>query len=318
MRTLTLPELAQKLREGDNYVILTHRRPDGDTVGCAAALCRGLRSLGKRATVLENEQFTEKFRPYLCGLTDANVPENVCFVAVDVAAEEQFFDAAKCYVNQVTYLIDHHGSNSGYAAQGVVEGETAACAEIVLRLLLQLQVEITPQIAEALYVAISTDTGCFRFSNTTAETLRAAAFCKEHGADTFAINQVMFLTKRIARLKLESFLTETTEFYADGAVAVSAITPEIRSELGITEDDIDDISGFGREIAGVQIAVMLRQEGDSGKISVRTSPRFDASAICAALGGGGHRAAAGATVAGGIAAAKVAVLRAISDMGVVL
>lgn len=318
MRTLTLPELAKKLREEDNYIILTHRRPDGDTIGSAAALCRGLRSIGKWVSILENEQFTAKFRPYLHDLTTENVPENACLVAVDVAAEEQFFDAAKCYVDQVAYQIDHHGSNSGYAAEGVVESDTAACGEIILRLLRQLDVEITPEIAEAIYVAISTDTGCFRFSNTTAQTLRAAAFCKECGADTFAINQTMFSTKRIARLKLESFLTETTEFYADGTVAVSAITPEIREKLEITEDDIDDISGFGREIAGVQIAVMLRREGDCGKISVRTSPYFDASAICAALGGGGHRAAAGATVKGGIEAAKAAVLRVISDMGVAL
>lgn len=318
MRALTLAELAQALAAEDNFVIFTHRRPDGDTIGCAVALCLGLRSLGKSAAVLENVQFTEKFRPYLSGLTCDAVPDGACIVAVDVAAKEQLTEAEVCYVNQIAYSVDHHSGREFFASAGVVEPETAACGEIVLRLLREMQVAVTPRMAEALYVAVSTDTGCFRFSNTTAETLRAAAFCKDCGADTFSVNQVMFLTKRPARLKLEAFLTETTEFYADGMIAISAITPEIRTKLGITEDDIDDISGFGREIAGVEIAAMLRQEGTRGKISVRTSPRYDAAKICAVLGGGGHRAAAGATVDGGIEGAKEAILRALKETGAML
>ena len=181
-----------------------------------------------------------------------------------------------------------------------------------------MEVSIDKRIAEALYVAISTDTGCFRFSNVTADTLRAAACCKDCGADIFAINQLMFMTKRIARLRLDAYLTETTEFLADGLVAISMLPNVVRRELGITDDDIDDISGFGREIEGVQIAVMLRQEGEGGKISVRTSPNYDASAICACLGGGGHKAAAGATVEGSIDEAKKAVIRVLSQMGVKL
>ena len=113
-------------------------------------------------------------------------------------------------------------------------------------------------------------------------------------------------------------MTDTTEFYADGLVAISMLPNEVRASLGITEDDIDDISGFGREIEGVQIGVMIRQEGENGKISVRTSPNYNASDICARLGGGGHAAAAGATVAGSIESAKMDVKQAISDMGVKL
>ena len=181
-----------------------------------------------------------------------------------------------------------------------------------------MKAPIGKRTAEALYVGLSTDTGCFRFSNVTAATLRAAAACIDCGADTFAINQVMFLTKRLPRLQLEAHLTQTTAFYANGKVAVSAIPDALRDELGLTEDDIDDISGFGREIAGVEIAVMLRQEGARGKISVRTSPNYNASEICARLGGGGHRAAAGASVDGGIEAARAAILDALRAEGVAL
>ena len=128
----------------------------------------------------------------------------------------------------------------------------------------------------------------------------------------------MFLTKRLARLKLDAYLTQTTEFYGDGKVAISQIPEAIIQEFGITEDDIDDISGFGRGIEGVKIGVMLREVKEGGKISVRTAPDYDAAAICAVLGGGGHRAAAGATVPGGIAEAKAAILDALKANGVAL
>ena len=128
----------------------------------------------------------------------------------------------------------------------------------------------------------------------------------------------MFLTHRLARLKLDAFLTETTEFYADGLVAVSAIPNEKIAELGLTDDDIDDISGFGRDIEGVEIGIMIRQAPEGGKLSVRTSPAYNAAEYCAKLGGGGHAAAAGATVPGGIAEAKAAILRVLSESGVKL
>lgn len=318
MKTLTIPEIAAFLLHEDNYLILTHRRPDGDTIGCAAALCRGLRSLGKRAAILENPQFTPRFRPYLDGLTVEAVAEGSCIVAVDIASEQLLPYNAVDYVNQVALLIDHHGRNSAYAKTGYVNQNAAACGELIMELLQAMQVSADSAIAEAIYLAVSTDTGCFRYSNTTANTLRTAARCKELGADTFAINQAMFLTKRMARLRLEAYLTESTAFFANGLVAISCLPDEKRQELALTEDDIDDISGFGREISGVEIGVMIRNERGDGKISVRTSPNYDASAICALLGGGGHKAAAGATVSGGIDAARDAVLQAIAAQGVML
>lgn len=318
MKLLTIAETAEVLLQNDNYIMLTHRRPDGDTIGSAAALCGGLRALGKTAAVLENPQFTEKFKPYLEGLTVPTVPEKAYLISVDVATEGILAYNAVDYVNQIRLKLDHHARSGDFAELGCVDAGAAACAEIVLALLQQMRAPIEKRTAEALYVGLSTDTGCFRFSNVTSNTLRAAAACIDANADTFAINRVMFLTKRLPRLQLEAHLTQTTEFYAGGKVAVSAIPDALKVELGLTEDDIDDISGFGREIAGVEIAVMLRQEGTRGKISVRTSPDYNASELCARLGGGGHKAAAGASVDGGIEAAKSAILDAIADSGVKL
>ena len=313
---MTIPEIAALLREHDNYIMLTHRRPDGDTIGSSAALCRGLRAMGKTAYLLKNPQFTEKFQPYLADIVTDTVPENAFIISVDVATESMLqYNSEKC-VNPIPLVIDHHERSGVQAPNRYVDPDAAATGEIILAILQAMKAPIEAKTAEAIYVAVSTDTGCFRFSNVTANTLRTAAACIDCGADTFAVNQVMFLTRRMARLQLEAYLTQTTEFYANGTVAVSAMPTQLRQELGLTEDDIDDISGFGREIEGVEIAVMLREVDEGGKVSIRTSPKFNASEICSKIGGGGHAAAAGATVKGSMDDAKQAALRAIAEIGV--
>lgn len=319
MITLKLPEVEQYLLEHDNYYILTHRRPDGDAVGCAAALCLGLRSIGKNAWVFENPQITEKFRPYVDGMIAEEIPDNGNIISVDLATLGLLPYSLDVLPRQTELLIDHHESNEKYAVRGYVDSKAAACGEIILQILEDMNVSVTERMANALYVAISTDTGCFRYSNVTDKTFLSAAKCKKYGADTYAINNVMFMTKRIQRLKLESYLTENTEFYANGLVAISCLSDDVCAQMDLNEDDLDDISGFGRQICGVEIGVMIRDEKDRGKVSLRTSPNYNACAICAHLGGGGHAAASGASVQGGIEAAKKAIMEAIElETGVIL
>ena len=314
---ISLQEAADFLLAHDNYLLLSHRRPDGDAVGSNAALCRALRAVGKQAWVYDNPQFTPKFTPFLEGLTLR--PEQFSIfnsqfsiVTCDIASRGLFpFGTEEAAVE---LAIDHHGTNEGFAARTHANERRAACGEIILELLPLLGVEPDKATAEALYLAISTDTGCFRYTNVTANTFRCAAACVAAGAEIYPINRVFFDTKRRARLQLEARLTEEMEFFAGGKVAVSAIPDRLIEELGLTEDDIDDISGFGRTVEGVDLAVMLREvEGGKGKISLRASPAFNAAAICARLGGGGHPGAAGASVDGGIPAAREAILRAIAE-----
>ena len=301
-------------------------------MGSCAALCRALRALGKQAWVYPNPQFTPKFMPYLetlVGRPDLRPPQNetasrknggqesgrstpVCVLSCDVAARSLLpFGMEDA---QVDLAIDHHGTNEGFAARTHADGSRAACGEILLELLPLLGVALDKPMAEALYVAVSTDTGCFRYPNVTANTFRCAAVCVAAGAEISPINRVFFEMKRRPRLQLEARLTETMEFFAEGRVAVSAIPQALIDELRLTEDDIDDISGFGRIIEGVQIAVMLREVEDGmGKASVRTGREFDAARICKRLGGGGHPGAAGASLPGGIPAIREAVLASIAE-----
>ena len=151
-----------------------------------------------------------------------------------------------------------------------------------------------------------------------ADTLRAGARCLDAGVNAAAWNRTLFLTKTQARLHLEAYLTETAEFYAGGTVCICALPQSKLDELHITEDEIDDISGFPRDIAGVEVGAMLRDVADGAKISLRTYENLDASAVCRIIGGGGHRAAAGATVSGTLADARAALLNALISCGIEL
>ena len=217
---------------------------------------------------------------------------------------------------RLCFAIDHHGSND-LSVPKLVEPDSAACGEIILELLELLGVRLTRQMADALYLAISTDTGCFKYSNTTAHTHAAAATLIAAGAEVYPINKAFFDTKSFARLRLEAELTHSIELYAGGLVGLCTMPKSLLQELGISEDDVDSISGFARSIEGVEIGIMIREVEDGGKISLRTSENYNASDLCRALGGGGHAAAAGATVPGGIAGARHAILSVLAQRGII-
>ena len=316
---LNVQQMAQRLMTADNILILCHKNPDGDTIGCGSALYCALKALDKNVAVLCSDAIPNRY-----AFTNAHMfkgefePQTV--VAVDVASVQLFGEnnGMTQFSRHVDLCIDHHAGNSGYADFTLLNGSAAAAAELLYEVINAMGVAITPHIADCLYTGLATDTGCFRFNNTTADTLRCAAACKDTGADTFAINTALFMTKRLPRLQLEARLTEEMEFYAGGAVAVNTLPNVLLVELGLTEDDVDDISGVSREISGVEIGGMLREGPEGGKISLRCSPKYDAAAICARQGGGGHRGAAGASVPEGLEAAKTAILQAIADSGVEL
>lgn len=294
---MTKFEAARWLSERNDFCILTHRKPDGDTIGSAVALCLGLRKLGKRAWVLDNPEFTAKFTFLYEGLTKAAPAEADALIAVDVASPGLLPKAFDPYRERIVLRIDHHGTGISFTPLELVEPLTAACAEIIYDILEELGVELDEPIAQALYVGISTDTGCFRFANTTAHSFRAAAACTEAGAPIFQINLEMFETNSLARLRIQGWMAENSRFFDDGKLVICAIPKAVEESLGASEEDMDNISGFPRTIAGVKMAATLRENGEDGvKMSIRAVPGYDAAAVCAKFGGGGHKGAAGATL----------------------
>lgn len=298
MASLTVTEVAAWLRQHDRFAIVTHRRPDGDTLGSAAVLCRGLRQLGKTAHVLHNPEVTPKYAFLLEGLCKNAPQEGDTLVSVDVASPGMLPAVFADLQDKIALRIDHHRSDTPFGAHDLVDPQCAACGQLIWRILAQMGAFLDEQIATALYTAISTDTGCFRFANTQPETFRLAGSCAEYCRELYRLNHTLFETNSLARLKIQGWMAQNARFLRDGKFCICAIPLSTEQELGVTEDDMENISGFPRTIEGVELAVTLRQESEEKvKLSVRCTPQWDASAICAQLGGGGHRGAAGASVA---------------------
>ena len=297
MRILTKVQTAEFLSQNDNYIILTHRRPDGDTLGSSALLCRGLRSLGKTAHILRNPEITEKYAHLHEGLTTQQVKDSDILIAVDTASKGMLPEAFSQYADRITLRIDHHATAESFTQMELVDGTAAACGEIVYGVLTLMSAGLDESMADALYTAISTDTGCFRYANTTAETFAVAAICADASKNLFAINQALFDTNSLGRLRLQGWLVEHAIFLREGQIAICPLPKSVEEELHLTEDDLENISGFPRSIEGVKIAATIREDGENRvKISVRAVPGYDAAAICQNFGGGGHKGAAGASM----------------------
>lgn len=286
----------------DNVLILTHKRPDGDTVGCAVGLCALLRQVGKTAWVLENPDVTGLFTPYLEGYI---APKDFAWdkvVTVDVATLGLLCPNARVIADKygVDLAIDHHPSNEGFARKNYVEADKAACGEIIYKLAAPLGGTLTPEVAAPLYLAVSTDTGCFAYSNVSAHTHAVAAALMEADIPYKEMNKRHFRTKTMARLKLESALLNSMELFEEGGAAVVSLTLEDMEKARATEEDAEDIAAFAGQIQGVRASATVREmRGGECKISLRSDAAWlDSCAVCRLLGGGGHKAAAGATVQG--------------------
>lgn len=314
MRSLSRTEVAAFLKERDHFAILTHLRPDGDTLGSSAALCLGLRQLGKNAYIVENPEITEKYRFLHQNLTKPQAEEGDTLVCVDVAAAHMLPVCHRQLLPRLSLRIDHHRSEEGFSSYQLVDPEAAACGDIVYDILMLLGVTLDETIAQAIYIAISTDTGCFRYPNTNSHSFRTAAACYEANGALAAMNQMLFDTNSLGRLRLQGWLVENALFSHNGQVVICPLPKAVETELGLTEDDLENISGFPRSIEGVKVAATLR-EGDDGKtkISVRAVPGCNAAAICQRFGGGGHAGAAGASLPLPLQEAAGVVLQAINE-----
>ena len=316
---LDVQQMAQRLLAADNILILCHKNPDGDTIGCGSALYYALKALEKTTAVLCSDAIPSRYaftNPRL--FKGEFEPRTV--IAVDVAGLQLFGEnnGVPQYARHVDLCIDHHAGNNGYADFTLLDAGAAAAAELLYQVIVEMGVTITPHIADCLYTGIATDTGCFKYSNTTAHTHAAAATLIAAGAEVYPINKTFFDTKSFARLKLEARLTDSIELYGGGIVGLWTMPKLLLDELHISEDDVDSISGFARSIEGVEIGIMIREvEDGGGKISLRTSEHYNASELCKALGGGGHAAAAGATVPGGITGARHAILSLLAQRGII-
>lgn len=284
----------EALKNADDILILTHKNPDGDTLGSGSALLRALKSLNKRVRLLNEDKINDKFQYLFEGIEGENF-EPSFIVSVDVAERRLLGDSfLERYGDRVDLAIDHHDTSRLFAKMTYCESDSASCCEIVYLIIKALGVEIDSSIASCLFTGCSTDTGCFKYSSVTPRTHRIAAELIEKGANHSKINELMFDTKTVGSIALEKMCLESLEYFGDGKIAAICVTKDMLHECGVDKSALDAIKPLTRQIEGVEIGITVKEE-DNGKIgiSLRTSENYDAAAICAHFGGGGHIRAAG-------------------------
>ena len=297
-----LDVLADCLKDGgDRYAVLIHRHPDGDAVCSAVALGRILSALGKQFRICCADavpRYLEKLCPFAVD-TDPVFLEDEILVSVDVAEPALFGTLADRIMEKGVYAkIDHHRTGTDFALFNFVDPVSSAAGEIVLMLAYHLNIADNDTLL-ACYGAIASDTGGFRYANTTASAFAAAGDMKARGVNFEDVNSILFESKDRRTLQATAYGVSKTEFCFDGKAAVFVISRAEMDAEGFSDEHLSELGSALREIEGVHIAAVLREEKTGGKyrLSTRSDKYADCIALCSAFGGGGHLRAAGATVA---------------------
>lgn len=309
----TVQEVAKILLANDNFAILTHQYPDGDTLGSAYSLCEMLQQLGKNAKVFINGGKTpEKFKYLENGIKnqDFNVET---YVSVDVA-DSKLLGELEVYKDKILLAIDHHATHKPFAENYYVCSTSASNCENMFFIANELGIEFTKTICNSIYTGVATDTGCFKYTNTTPQTHIISARLMEYGCDAYQINKQVFDTYSKNKKSLEAFVISNMEYFHNDEIAFAYTTKDIQKQFNINDDQLEGISAIPRTIEGVKVGITLREkDSETFKISVRTNDGIDASEICSAFGGGGHKAASGCAIKGSLGEVKEKLISFVSE-----
>ena len=314
-QNLTLTEAAARIRGNESTLILFHRHPDGDAIGAGFGLQLILDAMGCTALCVCEDEIPERLRFLTEGMQDSVLKENLPadfvptqIISVDTASPAQAGVLFPDYEGRFDLMIDHHAKGEMYA-DGYVDGSASSAGELIYRLSRELvrmgRLAAIPEgVDRLLYAAVSSDTGCFRYSNASPETHRAAAALLEAGFDSADLNHRLFGVKSYKLLQAEKVGFDRLRLYADGKLGIVAMPFEVMEQYGFTDEHLGTLVDVARGLQGVQVAVAIRQPKAEGvyRVSMRSSCDVDVAAICAGFGGGGHIKAAGCTVSceGGI------------------
>jgi phosphoesterase RecJ-like protein len=299
-----LDAVVEAIRANDRFLVVTHENPDGDALGSMLAATLALRAVGKDAVMYLTGRapLPAEYRFLsLAGLTH-DLPDDLAervLLAVDCANERRIGeDTAAVEGSALVVNVDHHHDNSRFGDVDLIDADASSTAEIVRDILRELDVALTPEIAEALYVGLVTDTGRFQYTNTTPKALRLAAELVETGADVHGVFQHVYETVQFAKLKLLARALDRASLYEGGGLVVSYLLKDDFAEVGAEEPYSEGIIDQLRSVEGSEMVALIREpprdEGPARRISLRSShDEVDVSAIAREMGGGGHRQAAG-------------------------
>lgn len=301
---ITIEEIAARLKAAPAVLIYCHARPDGDTIGSAMALAAAL--AGKPVEVVTADTIPHYIRFLTGGKTDLSLSRlspdflatpDLLHVAVDVA-DAPLLGAYAPYAERIDIRIDHHiPRNGGFGKHYYIDPEAPACGQIIYHIIVAMNA-LDRRTAKPLYAAISSDTGCFRYANTNAESHTIAAALMHTGISAHRINHMLYENATQAELRAKKLALSRLSYLKNGEIALISISAADKAEADVTDLDLGDISSLPRNIDGVKLGITIRQleDGNNYKISMRADADTDASALCALFGGGGHRGAAGAMV----------------------
>jgi len=307
IKDISLEALSDIISETKKAIIIFHERPDGDAVGSAFALKLLIEALGGRAYCLSGDEIPERLRFLTDGLQDSALKDSLpdgfdgaTVIAVDCGSASQIGKLYEVFPPSIS--IDHHGTTQRFC-DGYTDSSSAATAEIIcdigFDLLKKGRITALPyRFAECVYAAISSDTGCFRFSNATPDTHKRAARLLSLGIDASDINHRLFSSKTRLMMIAEAESVKKLRTFANGKIAVVAFTADEIRELGIKRENFDAFIEVARSLDGAKVAISVRRsDGDTGcRVSMRSSSDVNVSDICAVFGGGGHVRAAGCTI----------------------
>ena len=299
-----LQAVVASLREHDRFLVVTHENPDGDALGSLLAMTLALRQLGKDVDM------------YLAG--DGALPAEYAFMQLDgllrevpADMEERTLVAVDCAkadrmgpdttpIERARFVIDidHHHDNTRFGDVNLIVADASSTGEVLRDVFRELGVELTPEIAEPLYIALVTDTGRFQYANTTPKSLRLAAELVEAGADVHAVFQQVYESVQFAKLKLLARALERARVLEGGSIVVSYLLRDDFGDVGAAEPYSEGIIDYLRAVEGAELAALIREpprdDAPARRISLRASiDELDVSAIARTFGGGGHRQAAG-------------------------
>ncbi len=306
---LTLPEAAARLRDHTDTLVVFHRHPDGDAVGSGFALRILLESMGCRVLCACEDELPERLRFLVGDKQDSILPEHLPadfspaqIIAVDTASPAQMGTLYETLRDRVDLMFDHHGKGEMYA-DGWIHAECSATGEMMYDLGHELtrtgRISAIPtEAARLMYAAISSDTGCFRFSNADPAAHRAAADLLCYGFDAADVNHRLFEVKSEKLLLAEKIGFDRLRLFADGRIGITDMPMTVKEAYGLTDEHLETLVDVPRSLAGVEVAVAIRQSntGPTYRVSMRSSSDVDVSTICASFGGGGHVKAAGCTI----------------------
>ena len=306
------------IKESVNIIILSHIAPDGDSIGSALALLNALKKWDKNIKFILDDEVPEIYK-FLAGADKVEKPcNNDTFdlvIVLDSGDINRLGKSAKYLNNKNIINIDHHVSNTSFGTHNIIDSNAAATAELVYLVIKALSIEIDKNIAECLYTGIVTDTGQFQYSNTTSVTHSIAGDLINCGVNPSKLYRKIYQSNTKEKMKLIGEAIDSLEFYLDDKISCITINKEQFDEIGAKDEDADGIINFARDISTVEVALFFRENSD-GKVKVgfRSKDYIDVNVVAEQFGGGGHKRAAGATIAGNIDIVKEQVIKRLIEL----